>query len=152
MPTKDIQNFHISTSTMVRFLAILLFVVVVYIVSDVLISLFLAIIVASAIEPAIEWFKARHVPRILGVILIYLAFALMAFFVVYLLLPLLLDEFRNVAANYPALQERVISGLEDTRSIPFSSFFSENLAELLKSSAGYLEKFSGGGEIGRGHV
>ena len=144
MPTKDIQNFHISTSTMVRFLAILLFVVVVYIVSDVLISLFLAIIVASAIEPAIEWLKARHVPRILGVILIYLAFALMAFFVVYLLLPLLLDEFRNVAANYPALQERVISGLEDTRSIPFSSFFSENLAELLKSSAGYLEKFSGG--------
>lgn len=129
---------------MIRFLAVLLFIAVVYIVSDVLISLVFAIIVASAIEPAIEWLKERHIPRILGVILIYLAFALVAFFVVYLIFPLLLDEFKGVATNYPILQERVISGLEDARVIPFSSFFSEGLAEFLKSSAGYLEKFSGG--------
>lgn len=129
---------------MIRFLTVLLLIAVVYLIRDILIALVFAIIVASSIEPAIEWLKVRKVPRILGVILIYLVFALFAFFVIYLIFPLLLDEFRSISVSYPLLQERFISGLEDAKSLPFSQLLTENFSELLRSSGSYLEKLSGG--------
>lgn len=144
MPNKDIQHLHISTGTMVRFLAILLLVGVVYLIRDILIALVFAIIVASAMEPALEWLKQQRVPKILGVILLYLTFALVAFFLVYLVLPLLLEEFRGVTLTYPTLQEQVLSGLERAEGLPFSPFLTENLSEFLSSSSGYLETLSGG--------
>ena len=67
---KEFQNFHISARTIFQFFGIVLLLIVIYISRDILTALVFAIIVASAIEPGIEWLKDRKIPRILSVVLI----------------------------------------------------------------------------------
>ena len=144
MPTKDIQHFHISTGTMIRFLAILVGIVAIYLIRDILIALLFAIIVASAIEPAIEWLKARKIPRILSVILIYLVIALIFFFLFYLVVPLIFEELRSISSSYPTLRERLLSGIEEAGTFPLFSLLGTNFEEILRVPTGYMGKVSGG--------
>ncbi len=144
MPTKDIQYLHISTWTIIRFFAIILGIAALYLVSDVLAALIFAVIVASAMEPAIEWLKEYKIPRILGVILIYLGIALTFFFVIYLIFPLILEESRNLSLSYPDLQKQVISGIGEAETLSFLPFFTENLESILRAPVVYLEKLGGG--------
>ena len=116
----------------------------VYIIRDILASLIFAVIVASAMEPAVGWLKERRIPRILAVILIYLSAGLILFFVFYLVFPLIFDEFRTVTANYPVLEERFLSGIERFGALPFLSFFQESIEGLTRFPSEYFEKFGGG--------
>lgn len=144
MPSKDIQYLHISTWTIIRFFAVVVGIVALYFIRDVIAALIFAVIVASAIEPAIEWLKERKVPRILGVIIVYLGIATIFFFIIYLIFPLLFEESRNISLSYPALQKQVISGFEQVETLPFSSFLPQNIDELLRVPADYMEKLGGG--------
>lgn len=141
MPTKDIQHLHITTGTMLRFFALIFGLVGVYLIRDILSALFFAVIIASAMEPAVEWLKARKVPRILGVILIYLAITLILFFLIYLIFPLLFEEFRSISLAYPLLEERLLSGIG---AFPLSSFFTQNVEGLLRLPSEYLGGLSRG--------
>ena len=95
-------------------------------------------------EPAIVWLRAYRLPRILGVILIYLAIALAVFFSIYLVFPLIFEEFEGLATTYPAIQEQVLSGIERVEILPFSSLLTENIEALIRLPAGFLIQLGGG--------
>lgn len=144
MPAKDTQHFQINTWTIIRFFAVAVALFVVYLIADILAALFFAVIVASAMEPAIEWFKERKIPRIPTVILVYLILAAIFFFSIYLILPLLMEELQSVSLSYPELQQRVIVEFERAGKIPLFSFFNENLEGLARIPLSYSEKIGGG--------
>lgn len=135
------QGFHISTWTILKVVAIAIGLVVAYIVRDILVSLFLAIILASALEPAIKWFGRRKVPRILAVLIIYLL--LVAAFIIffYMVFPLFFEEFQNLSVTYPVLQKKVLLGI---KNIPFLSGFQDSIRGLLQIPREYLLKVGGG--------
>lgn len=138
---KGAQSYNITTGTMIRFFVIILSFVAIYYVRDVLIALVFAIIVASALEPAIEWMKIRKVPRILGVIIIYLAIGVILALVFYLIFPLLFDELQNLSQTYPQLQHQVLSGVG---TLPFNSFFSDDIEQFLKVPTDYVQQLGSG--------
>ncbi|TSD02965.1 MAG: hypothetical protein Greene071436_364 [Parcubacteria group bacterium Greene0714_36] len=144
MPTKDAQYLHISTGTMIRFFLIVVGVAAIYLVRDTLIALFFAVIVASAIEPVIERLKAWHVPRILGVVLIYLGIGVVFFLLIYLVLPLLLEEFRTLSVGYPVLQEQIRKGVNEAGTLPFFPDIQLDPDALIGLPSQYLEKLGGG--------
>ena len=131
MPSRDMQELFVSTWTMVRFLAILLGLAGLYMVWDIITALFFAVIVASAIEPGIEWLKERRIPRILGVVLIYLLIAFALFLLIYFIFPLLIEDLQSFSTTYPTFEARVRTGLGQAGDLPFVSFFTENLGEFL---------------------
>ncbi len=75
-----------------------------YILLDLILVVLLSIVIASAVEPGTLWFQKRGVPRLFGVILIYLSFAvLMVGSVFFLLIPLLSessDFLRNASVYF----------------------------------------------------
>ena len=142
--SKDLQLFAISTGTMLRFLAILAGLAFLYYIRDIMASLIFAVVVASSMEPAIVWLRAYRLPRILGVILIYLAIALAVFFSIYLVFPLIFEEFEGLATTYPAIQEQVLSGIGRVEILPFSSLLTENIEALIRLPAGFLIQLGGG--------
>ena len=75
MSTRPIQSLNITTWTLVRFFLVTVVLLVIYWITDILMALFFAIIVASALEPAVLWFRERGIPRILSVVVIYLILA-----------------------------------------------------------------------------
>ncbi|QQG44950.1 MAG: AI-2E family transporter [Candidatus Sungiibacteriota bacterium] len=144
MPTKDTPHIHISTGTIIRFFLVIFGIAALYIVRDVLAALFLAVIIASALEPAIDWLKERRVPRLVSVILIYLGITLGFFFLTYLIFPLLIEELRSITYTYPVLEREVLRGVRQVGELPFLSFLTIDFESLVGASSAYLEKLGGG--------
>ncbi len=143
MPTREAQ-LYISTGTIIRFFAVLFGIAAIYLVRDVLAALFFAVIVASAIEPAISWMIARRVPRILAVILLYLLLAMALFLIVYLIFPIIIDEFQHFYDTYPAIEKRLILELNRAGFLSFFSIFGGNAESLIRLPGEYLQNFGGG--------
>lgn len=143
MPTKD-TYLNISTATLIKFFAILGGLTLIYMIREILMSLLFAIIVASSIEPAVEWLKKRRVPRILSVIIIFLSIGALLFFVVYLIFPLVFEEFIQMSQSFPKFAERVLSGIEQFETLPFSTFISDNIQDFFRLPSEYIYRFSGG--------
>ncbi len=141
---RDSAYFHLSTWTIARFFAIIIGLVVVYLIRDILFSLIFAVIVASALEPAIDWLKRFRVPRILGVIGIYVAIAAIFAFSSYLIFPLLFDELRTVSSTYSLLPDRLLSEIKRQDLSTLVPFLGENVQVFLRVPSEYLEKLSGG--------
>lgn len=144
MPNKDIQHLHISTWTLVRFFLIIFVVLALYVVRDIVFSLIFAIIIASAMEPAILWLKERKIPRILSVVVLYLVIAFAFFFAVYLVFPLLFDEIRSLSSSYSIIHDRFLSGIEQVGVLPLLSPLSQNFGDVFSVPSEYLGKLSGG--------
>ena len=144
MPNKNLQFMHISTGTIIRLFLIIFGIILIYIIRDILTSLLFAVIIASALEPSIEWLKSYKVPRIAGVVLIYVAIGAALFFSLYLVFPLFFDEFKAISSAYPSLQTRLITELQRVDILPFGEYFRENVEGVIQIPAEFFGKLSGG--------
>src|SRR3989344_3202878 len=106
--SRENEFMSISTGTMIRFLLVIGAILFAYLIKEVLIALFLAIIIASAIEPAVLWLKERKIPRILAVVFIYLAIAAVLLLFMYLIVPLLYEEAMRLGSTYASLKDNVL--------------------------------------------
>ena len=89
-----------------------------YALRGVLVPLFLAFLVAYALDPAVDWLEARKVPRSLGAILVMGGISLAFLLVLVLGVPYLAREFRQAGSELPAqieaLRVRAEPFLRDT--------------------------------------
>lgn len=138
MRTKASDFVSISTGTIIRFLAVAAVIWVLFLIRDIVGALILAVVVASAVEPAIGWLRDRGVPRILGTILIYLVIAFILAIAVYFIFPVILEDFRQLLLSYPVLQKSVFSGFAQT------GILSKLSEDLLRPVLGYLQEIAGG--------
>lgn len=65
-------------------------------------TLFVAIVISTAIKPAVDWLHRRRLPRVLGVILVYLVLLALLAGSALLLVPLIFDQ---VATIIPTLSD-----------------------------------------------
>ncbi len=68
---------------------------------------FMAVIIAAAVGGPVGWLQRHKVPRLLGVIFVYLFLFLLLAFIVSLIFPALAEQSKLLAENFPALMERV---------------------------------------------
>ncbi len=143
MFSREIQRVNISTSTIIRFFAILLGLAAVFLIRNILFSLIFAVIVASAVEPSILWLKKRGVGRILAVVMIYAVFVLLAAFFLYLIIPLMLDEIQIATTTLSRIEHQIVVGVRETGGTALGSFVAENVDTLLKIPLQYLGVIQG---------
>lgn len=65
-------TISISIRTILTTLLVVLGVFFLYQIRDIAISFFLALIIMSALNPGVTWFEKKHVPRTLGILILYL--------------------------------------------------------------------------------
>ena len=129
------RTIEISWPTIFRILLVFLLIVFLYAVRDIAAILFLALVIASAIDPLAQWFEKKGVSRIFTVLAVYLtAFGLIGL-LVYLIVPVLLTEIRELSAVMPAYVEKINSFI---RTIQPAT--EQNLTETLK---GFLRQLEG---------
>lgn len=83
------------------FLAIVLVLGLAYLLRGVLIPLFLAFLLAYALDPFVDRLEALRVPRPLGAILVMLGIASLVTVVIIYAVPLFVDEVRNASSELP---------------------------------------------------
>lgn len=131
---KDIQTINISSSTIFRTVIILLGFVFLYLISDILLLVFVAVIIASGINSPVSWLQRHKIPRILGVILIYLVLLSLVALIVTLVFPPLASQLRQLANYFPDFLNQI--GL-DVQEL-FGRYQIEGNLQI------FLDKFSNG--------
>lgn len=103
------KNFtiQISTGTIVRTILFVLLLGFLYLLRDLVLIILTAIVIASAIEPATNWFKRYKVPRIPAVLIVYILVVACLFGIFYLFIPATLDEASGLFATLPDYIESI---------------------------------------------
>lgn len=144
MPDKSLQ-INITTGTMVRALLLALLVVLIYLVRDIVLITLLSIVIASGVEPGAAWFQKRRVPRVLAVIIVYLAAFLVLGFMFYLVIPPVFSELSDLSANIPTYLEKPFQVKMIQEFLPeLPESISQILLGLADSARGFIEKITGG--------
>jgi len=91
-----------------------MFFVFLFLISNILIVLFLSLIIASAIYPWVNFLESKKIPRILGVLSVYVVAILFIIFLLYLVVPTIVDEIRQLASVLPSYYEALSSKFSKT--------------------------------------
>ncbi len=94
-------NVSITPGTIIMAILIGTGVYVLWFLRGLVLLVLTAIIIASAIEPGVMWFKRRRVPRMLAVPLMYLLVFGSVFGIIYFFLPPILTDTELLVSNVP---------------------------------------------------
>ena len=119
----------------------LVFSIILYLLLDVLVILFLALIISSALDAPISFLEKRKIPRILGAIMIFVAVAALFGVLLYTVIPAAVLEFNSlynsVLKNYLNIPH--LESMETFSSLPSI----EKIESSLENFAGIFLKGAG---------
>lgn len=95
------DSISISLGTIIKFVLVVLFFGLIFVLKDIILVLLMSIVIASAVEPGTQWFVRRKIPRLFAVIAIYIAFAICFAGIIYFLFLPLLSESSDFLRNFP---------------------------------------------------
>lgn len=131
MPPQRTMKVDVTYTSLFRIVAVALVVVSVLYLRQIAAALLFAVVIASSIEPGVQWFRRYRIPRVFAVLIIYFtAFGVIAG-VVYLVLPAVIDEFNAFLDSFPSYQRILLQELRSFQGLPFYSLFSGNAEEAI---------------------
>ena len=98
-------SISITSGTIIKTLVILAIAWFVYELRALALIVLTAIVIASAVEPGIAAIARRKIPRVLGVIIVYLLLIGIFFSLFYFFLPSVLDDFATFLSSMPTYLE-----------------------------------------------
>lgn len=106
------QKIDISTSTLFRFLLIIIGFVFLYLIRDILLTVFIAFIIAAAIDGPVDWMAKHRIKRPLGTAIVYvLILGLFALFL-FVVVPPLSGQLGVLASNLPEYLNKLGTSFE----------------------------------------
>lgn len=96
-----VTNISITTGTFVRILVIGAVAYALWLLRDLALLVITAIVIASAIEPGVEFFMRYRLPRILAVVVMYLAVFGSLFGLFFFLVPPIVEDLRGFLVSAP---------------------------------------------------
>lgn len=94
-------DLDLSTQTILKVIFAGLVLWFLWLVRDIILLVIMSLIIASAMEPLVDYFHAKKIPRALSVIVVYILVIGFAVLVVYLMIPPVLDQFKILVNNLP---------------------------------------------------
>lgn len=137
VPSRKI--IEISPKTILWVLLIGILSVLLFMVRDIIAVLIFAIIISSALEPLLQYSENKKIPRLLSLIVVYLLFFVLFAALIYILLPLMLDQLRDFSENYPTYFGKIE---EAASTITFLPGLSANFHDLLIQLTGQIPSFT----------
>ena len=139
------QQITISTGTILKTVAILLVVGLLWFIRDIVVIVLFSMILASAIDPAVDRLQKLKIPRMLGVLLILLLLVGVFAGVITLLIPPIAEQISDLARQVPDLftSDR-IDILQQLQNTARNLELTESLKELFSSIGSTLSSTTGG--------
>lgn len=94
-------TFDISYAAFAKVVIIALLLLFLYLVRDIILLMFIAIVIASGIDPWIDFLQKRRIPRWLSAIFIFLLIIGVLFLVIYLLIPPIATQLHQLIQYLP---------------------------------------------------
>lgn len=107
------QTLDISTASIIRIFVILLAIGFIFAIWQIIASIFLAIVIASAVEPGVRVLGKLKIPRLLAALIVYAIGLSVIFSVFYAVLPTLVSETKNLSSDLPASYTQFMRSVEE---------------------------------------
>lgn len=127
-------TIEISTLTLFKILAFVVALAFLYFIRDIILLAFIALVLASAIDPWVDWLQKWKVPRSLGTILIYTAALGAIFFSLWLLINPISTEVKNLSDDFPVYWQKLSSGWRAVESFSVSHGLQQQVVDALQSA------------------
>lgn len=121
------KELETSTQVILKVIFAGLILVFLWLIRDILLILLLALVLASAMEPMVDYFNEKRIPRAVSVLAVYVLVLATVTFVVYLLVPPVIEQIRVLAAKWPeyALQLERLVGNTSISVSDIGNYFKE---------------------------
>lgn len=97
------MSIDITSGTIFRVIIILIGAWFLYLIFDILLMLFAAVVLATAIEPVVNWLQQRRIPRMISVALIYIMVLALLAGVLSLMVEPLVTQSQQLAQAVPSI-------------------------------------------------
>lgn len=95
------QDLDESTKVILKVIFAFLGLAFLWLIRDIIVLLLIALILASAMEPLVDYFHAKKVPRFLSVFMVYVVVIGISALVIGLMIPPVIQQAKILAANLP---------------------------------------------------
>ncbi len=138
MAERQALDIHIHAATIIKIIVIILFFLFLYLLRDVILILILSIIIASAVSPFADWLQKNKIPRLLGVLFLYLTFFSLVIFLLSLIVPFVSLQISDLTQALPKFIASISGALEKAQESTNSRYF-----DFLSEVQNILDNFSG---------
>lgn len=140
------KTISISPGTIFRIIFIILALIFLYLIRDVIIIFIFALIVASAIAPAVNLLEKIKIPRVIGALLVYIIVIGLLGLLISLVVPSVARDIKELSSNLPNYIENLSTKFESIQRASlkhqeiinqFQKFLA-GIGDLLRKSASNL--------------
>lgn len=133
------KTITLSTNTFLKLIFIILGAAFVYQIRDVLIVVFVALVLAAAIDPWITALERRGIPRGVGIAIIFISLLAFISLVLIALVPLVADQLSQLIQAFPQLYAKGFSLIQGVKDQTILDSLQKGIASL-NSAVGQLTK------------
>lgn len=139
--------FDVSIMALFKLSVLFLIIFFLFFVRDVILIVFVSLILASALDPWVDYMQKHKIPRGFGILIIYLVALFVIAGTVYLIIPPIAIEVKNLSKDFPMYWEKLSSSVDNFRTYSDSHGWTENIQQSLdelQSNVGALSGAAGG--------
>ena len=137
-------TINISTVAILKIVAVFLVLGFIYLVRDIILTVFIAIILAALIEPLVNRLQQRKIPRAISIILIYALLLLFFVIIVRLLFPPFAEQIGSLARNFPDFWERALENFQSLKQYSEEQGYLETIRRGLEGIEGDVSRAASG--------
>ncbi|MBI5798964.1 MAG: AI-2E family transporter [Candidatus Yonathbacteria bacterium] len=134
----------ISTWSVVKVVLILLVVAFLYYIRDILALLFVAIILASILDPLASWGERYHIPRGISVIVSYVCLLTLITTLIVLLVPPMISQVQQISSELPTYWDKIGAQFQDLKVFSEQAGILDNVQEALSGLQSILAQSARG--------
>lgn len=137
-------NINITAASILKIIFLLVLFYFLFLIKEVLYIILIAIILASALNPSVNWLQSKKIPRAVSVILIYLFIIFIIGGALYLIIPTINTQIQDLAESYPEISSKITNKYFDiknqikVKSINELNEFLANPNELIGELGGFF--------------
>jgi predicted PurR-regulated permease PerM len=137
-------SVNITAGSMIKAILFVLLLALLWFLRDIVVVVLTAIVLASAMEPGIGFFRRYHFPRILAIITLYLLIGVVFFGIIFFFIPPVLNDAANLLQQLPQTLSS-INVSQITQGLPWAQFTSSfTSADLLQNLSSTITTTTGG--------
>lgn len=138
------MNFELdySTKVILRVVGVLLALAFLWVVRDIVIVILLSLVIASALEPMVDYLNKYKIPRSVSVLGVYVIVIALIVGLVSLIAPLVSDQFHLLTANLPQYTADIQARYPTLASIFAGTDLNSVFHSLVSGGGGTTEIFS----------
>jgi predicted PurR-regulated permease PerM len=112
-------TINISSLTIIKTIGIFLFLGFLYLIRDVLIVVFISGILATILNPMVNFLQRRKIPRIITILLIFFIILSVLALIVTAIVPIFVDQINQIIENFPQWKEKISEQFFKTETLGF---------------------------------